>query len=96
VNPRRRASDSWLFSILRFGAGVWDFIDRRDIDKHAVSLMILWGTWRLTEWAMNYAAVSSIAAKNGVETAAVIAGVTAPYMALQAAAIKFYFVSRAK
>jgi hypothetical protein len=70
----------------------WDFIDKRDIDKHMVTLAILWGTVKLTEWAMAFAAAHPD--KPGLELAAIIAAVTGPYMGLQAAAIKFYFDSR--
>ncbi len=84
--PRRRSVD--LGMITRS----WDWIDERDIDKHAVSLAILYGTVKVVAWAMEYAGAH--ADKSGVETAAVIAAVSAPYMALQAAAIKFYFEAR--
>lgn len=71
---------------------LWDWIDKRDIDKHALSLGIFWGTVKLTTWAMTFAATHG--EKPGLEIAAVITAVTAPYMALQAAAIKYYFESR--
>ena len=90
---KRRATDQgplcWL--ALR-AAQFWDFIDKRDIDKHAVSIFIMYGTIRVIEWAMAYAA--GHAEKSGLETAAVIAAVSAPCMALQAAAIRFYFDAR--
>lgn len=70
----------------------WEFFDKRDIDKHLVTLAILWGTVKLTEWAMVFAAAHPD--KPGLEIAAIIAAVTAPYMGLQAAAIKFYFDAR--
>ena len=70
----------------------WDWIDKRDIDKHMLTFGIFWGTVKLTEWAMVFANANPT--RSGVEVAAVIAAVTAPYMALQAAAIKFYFESR--
>lgn len=73
-------------------ARLWDWIDKRAIDKHVLSVGIFWGTARLTEWAMVFAAAH--ADKPGIEIAAIIAAVTAPYMALQAAAIKFYFEAR--
>lgn len=73
-------------------ARFWDWIDQRDIDKHVLTLCIFWGTARLTDWAMVFAAAH--AAKPGMEIAAIIAAVTAPYMALQAAAIKYYFEAR--
>lgn len=84
--PRRRNEDSgWL-------TRWWDWIDKRDIDKHGVSIAILWGTVKVTEWAMKYASIETD--KSGIEVAAVIAAVAAPYMALQAAAISFYFKAR--
>ncbi|WP_294768641.1 hypothetical protein [uncultured Rhodoferax sp.] len=71
---------------------IWDWIDKRDIDKHVVSIVILYGTKIMTSWAMAFAVAH--ADKPGIEIAAIIAAVTGPYMALQAAAIKFYFDSR--
>lgn len=73
-------------------ARFWDWIDKRDIEKHAVSICILYGTKMLTEWAMAYA--SGHADKPGLEVAAIISAVTGPYMVLQGAVIKFYFESR--
>lgn len=90
---KRRSTDQGpLCWIALRAAQFWDFIDKRDIDKHAVSLAILYGTVQVVGWSMGYAA--SHAEKSGVETAAVIAAVSAPYMGLQAAAIKFYFDAR--
>jgi hypothetical protein len=82
---RRRSEDQGL--ITRW----WDWIDDRDIDKHAVSLVILYGTWAITRWAMNFAETGN---RPGLEVAAIIGAVVAPYMALQGAAIKFYFAAR--
>lgn len=70
---------------------VWDWIDKRDIDKHIVSVAILYGTVQQVAWAMAFAAASP---RPGLEVAAIIAAVTTPYAALQAAALKFYFESR--
>ncbi len=78
--------------MIRALASLWDWIDKRDIDKHLLTLGIFWGTAKLTTWAMAFAATH--ADKPGMEIAAIIAAVTGPYMALQAAAIKFYFESR--
>jgi hypothetical protein len=70
-------------------AAYWQWVDDHDIDKHVLSMFVFYGTIKMTDWAMMYAALSST--KTGMEVAAIIAAVTAPYMALQAAAIKFYF-----
>ena len=70
----------------------WDWFDRRDIDKHIVSIIILSMTWKLVAWFMHYAELNT--GKSGVEVAAVLGAIGVPYMALQAAAINFYFKSR--
>lgn len=89
---QRRAEDRgvlcWI--AMRFSQG-WDWIDKRDIDKHAVSLAILYGTIVVTRWAMTYAEHGD---RPGLEVAAIIGAVVAPYMALQAAAIAWYFKAR--
>lgn len=85
-DPRRRSEDrGWI-------TRGWDWIDERDIDKHFVSLAILFGTVSVTRWAMVYA---EHAERPGLEVAAIIAAVLAPYSALQAAAVAFYFRARA-
>ena len=71
---------------------LWEWIDERDIDKHLLSIVILLGTFKVTSWAMGFAEM--VKSQSGIEVAAIIAAVTAPYMALQAAAIAFYFKAR--
>lgn len=73
-------------------AQFWDWIDNRNIDKHILSVGVFWGTVKLTDWAILFAATH--AQPSGIEIAAIIAAVTGPYMALQAAALKFYFDAR--
>ena len=70
----------------------WTWIDERDIDKHLLSIVILLGTFKVTSWAMGFAEM--VKSQSGIEVAAIIAAVTAPYMALQAAAIHYYFKAR--
>lgn len=90
---RQRVTDRGFLCMLALRAGqFWDFIDGRQIDKHAVSVAILYGTILVTKWAMHYA--EAHADKAGLEVAAVMAAILAPYMALQAAAISFYFKAR--
>lgn len=86
----RRRTDGWFGWLTR----LWDFVDNREIDKHAVSLVVLYGTMIVTQWAMRFAETQSALGRSGVEIAAIIAAVLGPYSILQAAAIKFYFDNR--
>ena len=75
----------------------WKWFDDTDIDLWAVSVVILFGTWRITAWAMDFATgvySSATTEMSSIGMAAIIAAVSAPYMALQAAAIGFLFKAR--
>ena len=92
MTEQRRATDRGVLCWLAARASqAWDWIDARDIDKHAVSLAILYGTAIVTRWAMRFAEHGD---RPGLEVAAIIGAVVAPYMALQAAAIAWYFKAR--
>lgn len=93
--PHNRAEDKGVACWLAMRCSqLWDWVDKRQIDKHIVSIVILYGTWVVTRWAMAFANEVNLSERNGIESAALIAAVTAPYMALQAAAIGFYFKAR--
>ena len=97
--PRRRQTDNWrgcLCWLAARGRDWWDFIDRRQIDKHAVAVVILYGTVLVMRWAMDFASLNDDGIMPGTDIALVIASVVAPYMALQGAAIAYYFKSREK
>lgn len=85
--PERRSTDKWAGRMSAF----FDWVDNRDVDKHLVSLIILIGTIDLTRWAQHFAENGN---RPGLEVAAIIAAVFAPYMALQTAAIAWYFRAR--
>ncbi len=91
--PQNRATDkSWLCWVaLRFSQ-FWDWVDQRDIDKQIVSVAILYGTYRITEWLFHF--VEAHMDKSGLELAAVVAAITVPWSALQAAVVAFYFKAR--
>ncbi len=108
---RRRQDDGFLCWLALRAGQFWDFIDKRDIDKHVLSLAILYGSVHVTRWAMNFAEIAAkvpgaaqpaamayegvaVSSSSGFEAAAIIAAVLAPYMALQAAALKYYFETR--
>ena len=94
VPEKRRSTDGGIWCVLaqRF-RDVWDWVDKRDIDKHLASWFIFVATWDITHWALNF--VSTHPEKSGTEAAAVIAAVMFPWSGLQAAALKWYFDSRA-
>lgn len=87
---RRRSDDGVLCWIAARAGQFWDFIDKRQIDAYCLSLVILYYTIDIIRWAKAFASATS----PSLEGAAVIAAVAAPYMALQAAAIKFLFDAR--
>lgn len=91
IDQRRAQDRGWLCWLAQSFSQAWDWIDKRDIDKHLVSVVVLFGTWEITRWAMRFAEHGD---RPGLEVAAIIGAVGAPYMALQAAAIAFYFRAR--
>lgn len=91
--PHRRTDDGWLCWTAARASEGWEWIDKRQIDRHVVAGVTLWGTVRITEWAMAF--TSAHPEKPGLEVAAIIAALLVPWSALQTAAIKFYFDARA-
>lgn len=91
IEQRRGDDRGWLCWLAMRASQAWDWIDHRQIDKHVVALAILYGTILVTRWAMSYAEHGD---RPGLEVAAIVAAVIAPYMALQAVAIKWYFEAR--
>jgi hypothetical protein len=85
---QRRSTDTWFGWLTR----IWDWIDKRDIDKHVVSIFVLLKTYDVTHWAMTFA--NEHHDKSGVEIGATIVAVLGPYSLLQAAVIKWYFEAR--
>lgn len=94
IELKRAADKGWTCVLAERASQLWEWVDKRQIDRHLVSLAILYGTIKVLEWAMGFAAENDGGKMSGIEMAAVIGSVTAPYMALQAAAIKFYFDAR--
>jgi hypothetical protein len=93
-NLRRRATDGgWLCWVAARASQAWDWVDRRQIDAHVVSIVVLLGSIRITSWAMQFAEEGN---RPGIEVAAIIGAVMIPWSALQAAAIKFTFETRTK
>lgn len=91
----RRRTDSVIGALVKSGAATWDFIDRRQIDKHIVTWFIIVGTVNLTLWAKDFASLFFTTGKSGADIALIIGAVTAPWSLVQAAALAFYFRARA-
>ena len=70
----------------------WDFVDNRGIVRRLVLFVTLWMTWRSFAWAGEFAFAAKLT--GGIEIAAIIAAVTAPIAALQAAIFKQYLDSK--
>ena len=62
------------------------------IRRSTVLFITLWMTYRAFEWAAHYATTTS--ETSGLEAAAIIAAVTAPISALQAAVFRAYIESK--
>ena len=96
--PQRRSADRMVGAIRIADTAatamlgrLWDWIDRRQLLERFVALAILYGTVKVTGWAMHFAETGD---RPGLEVAAIVAAVGTPYMALQAAAIAFMFRAR--
>jgi hypothetical protein len=85
----RLASDKANKALTHWLARVWDFIDSRDIDKHAMAWLIAWCGWDLTRWAMSFAEHHPKMA--GSDVALVVAAVGVPYGIFAGAVVKWYF-----
>jgi len=84
-SPLRPKHDNWMS---RF----WDWFDYRDVDKHIIAIATMFMTYFIVKWSMSFAEAN--ASKSSMDIAAVLGVINAPYMALQAAVLKFYFEAR--
>ena len=69
------------------------WLDRRHFVsvRAGMQYVTVFMTYEVTKWAFAYASVSSLP---GIELAAVIAAVTVPFCALQAAVFNFYMTEK--
>ena len=77
--------------VVDFLSSCWDFVDKRDIDKHAVAWSVFAITVKLMLWSITFATTST---RSGGEIAEIIAAVWAPWNLLQAGVITWYFNAR--
>lgn len=93
MTEERRADDHgfWCTLALRFSQ-FWDFVDKRDLDKHAMSWATFYITWKIVEWATHF--VANHPDKPGLEVAAILGAVMLPWTPVQAAVVNWYFKAR--
>lgn len=92
IEHRRETDKGWLCWIALRASQTWDFIDQRDIDKHLMAWAIFGMTCYITKWALDF--VWIYPDKSGLETAAQIGAVMAPWSAVQMYVVKQYFEAR--
>jgi uncharacterized membrane protein len=73
---------------------LWDWFEKRNIDKHIGAIAIFGITVMITNWAMGYA--NAHPEKSGVDIGAIIASLTAPWSFAQTFALKYWFESVSK
>lgn len=90
TDARERLTDQgWLCQLALRAGQFWDFIDKRDIDKHLSFWALMYGTVKITEWGMIFASLHPD--MDGLKMAAVIGAVLGPYTVLMTAATKWYY-----
>lgn len=90
----RRTSDKvkfWTCWLADRFSELWDFIDKRDIDKHAYSWLVGACAWEVTRWGMAFAEAHPDL--SGAEMAMVLAAVGGP-MALYGGAVTSWYFKR--
>jgi len=70
-------------------AALWDWVDQRDIDKHALAIATFWYTIYLIDWVLEY--VFTNPTKSGVEVGLVVAAILLPWTPVQGYVFKWYF-----
>lgn len=75
-------------NVASFLSSCWDFIDKRDIDKHAICWSVFYVTIKLLIWTCHFAATSP---RPGMEVAAIIGAVWGPWSLVQGGVINWYF-----
>lgn len=68
---------------------LWDFIDKRDIDKHAFTWLVGACAWDVTRWGMKFAEAHP--EMSGAELAAVMIAVGGPVALFAGAVTSWYF-----
>jgi len=88
IDEARRSTDTWVGKLSLF----WNWIDARDIDKHAMSWAVFGITCYMLYWTMEF--IWAHPEKPGLEIGAIIAALMVPWTPVQAAVIRWYFAAR--
>lgn len=93
MSNHRRAGDKGIWCVVahRFSL-LWDFIDKRDIDKHLMAWATFYITIYLVDWTLDY--IYQHPEKSGAELGMVVAAYMVPWNLTQAVVIKWYYESR--
>lgn len=93
MSEQRRSGDGGIMCVIaRRASQLWDFIDARDIDKHAMAWATFYMTFFIMNWSLNFVWVYPD--KPGLEVAAILGALLATWSPVQAVVIKWYFESR--
>lgn len=80
-----------LCKVAEYAGLFWDFIDKRDIDKHAMVWFITGISAYMVFWIFEFIWENP---KSGVDIGVIVAAIMVPWTPVQAAAIKWYFDAR--
>jgi len=71
---------------------LWDWFDKRDVEKHLVAFLTLVVSYQVICWSMGYADRNH--ERTGTDISLVLAAINVPITAFQAAIVKWYFSAR--
>ena len=92
MTENRRAEDKgWLCWIALRAGQFWDFIDKRDIEKHAMAWAVMGISAYMVLWIFEFIWENP---KSGIDIGAIVAAIMVPWAPVQAAVIKWYFEAR--
>ena len=80
-----------LYQLARLASLFWDFVDERDIDKHFMAWSVFGVSVHLMVWSAHFAITSQ---RPGLDIAAILGAVWAPWNIVQAAVVAWYFRAR--
>lgn len=80
-----------MANVVQFLSSAWDFIDKRQIDKHLTACAVFSVTIKLLFWSVHFASTST---RPGADIAEIIGAIWAPWNIVQAAVIGWYFNAR--